>query len=263
MTIGWMDQLKRGGLAGWTADLRIAAGFFTRLPLRAGRDAGPGALAGAARAFPLVGAGLGFSAGVVYGAALWLGLTPWLAAALAVAAALALTGALHEDGLGDVADGFGGGATRDAKLAIMRDSRIGTYGVAALTLTLLVRVAALAALAEPVAVVAALVAVGAVSRAAMAAVMGNINPARHDGLGFDAGRPKSGAVALACGLAVVIAMAALGFGTGLAAAAAAAAGAAGIAMLARRQIGGQTGDVLGAAQQVAEMAVLAAAAAAG
>jgi adenosylcobinamide-GDP ribazoletransferase len=241
MNIGWMDQLKQGGIAGWAADLRIAAEFLTRLPLPAQGYAG--ALAGAVRAFPLVGAAIGASAGVVYGAAVWLGLTPWLAAALAVAAALALTGALHEDGLGDLADGFGGGATREAKLAIMRDSRIGTYGVAALTLTLLVRVAAL-------------LAAGAVSRAAMAALMGKLDPARHDGLGFDAGRPDAGAVMIACGLAVVIAMAALGLSTGLAAAAAAAAGAAGIAMLARRQIGGQTGDVLGAAQQMAEITFL-------
>ena len=72
------------------------------------------------------------------------GLSPSVAAALALAAAMLATGCLHEDGLSDVADGFGGGKTRERKLEIMRDSRIGAYGAAALVMSVLIRWSALA-----------------------------------------------------------------------------------------------------------------------
>lgn len=253
----WLDQLRDGGFKGWFSHVRTGLEFFTRLPLPAVADnSDPGELAEAARAFPLAGATIGFLVGAVYAVALWLGFTPWLGSGLAVAAGVALTGALHEDGLSDVADGFGGGATPEAKLAIMRDSRMGTYGVAALSLTLVIRVAALAALGDGVLVVTVLIAAGAISRTAMAAVMEKLEPARTDGLGSDAGRPEAGGVIVACGIALIIAMAVLGPTTGFAASAFAALAAAGMAALARRQIGGQTGDILGAVQQVAEITFL-------
>jgi adenosylcobinamide-GDP ribazoletransferase len=235
--------------------LRIALGFLTRLPVGA-----PGCLAAAAWAFPAVGVVVGLIAALAHQAALWLSLPPLAAAVLAVTAGLLATGALHEDGLADLADGFGGGRDRAAKLAIMRDSRIGSFGVLALVLSVLLRVAALAALPSPGWVAAALVAGHALSRAPLPAVM-LLPPARADGLAVAAGRPAPGGAAAAALIGLAAGLLALGLAGGLAAAAVAALAALAVAMLARRQIGGHTGDVLGAVQQVAEAGVLLAAAA--
>ena len=246
----------------WRDELRTAAMFLTRLPVRSG-DRGLPALGSTAWAFPLVGLGVGLAAGLVFGIASWLGLTGWLAAVFAVSAQIALTGALHEDGLADVADGFGGGKDAPAKLAIMRDSRIGAFGVIALMLSLAARIGALAALADTATVIAALMVAGAASRAGMAMLMRALPPARDDGLGHDAGAPESDATMIALVIAVVAALILLGFGGGLAALIGAGLGALGLAWLARRHIGGQTGDVLGAGQQTAEVLCLCAIVAAG
>jgi adenosylcobinamide-GDP ribazoletransferase len=165
------------------------------------------------------------------------------------------TGALHEDGLADVADGFGGGRTREDKLRIMRDSRIGSYGALALVLALLARAGALVALADPSDVLAALVAAGAVSRAALPAVMAISPQARADGLAAAAGRPHPLRAAAAALVAALLAILLLGQAAP-AALLAGAGGALAVALLARRQIGGYTGDVLGAAQQLGEIGVL-------
>src|SRR5581483_1985388 len=120
---------------GWRDDLVTASLFLTRLPLarllRAPPPASAEALTHALRAFPLVGAAIGLIAALVYWVAALFGLAPLPGALLAVGATVLLTGGLHEDGLADCADGFGGGRDRDSKLAIMRDSRIGSYGVLA------------------------------------------------------------------------------------------------------------------------------------
>jgi adenosylcobinamide-GDP ribazoletransferase len=205
--------------------------------------------------FPAVGALIGLAGAIGYALATWLGLPPWPAAVVALATTILLTGALHEDGLADVADGFGGGRTREDKLRIMRDPRVGSYGAIALVVALLARAGALAALAAPWAVGAALVAAGTISRAALPAVMATLPNARSDGLAAAAGRPhplRAGAAVLVGALLAVVLL-------GPAAPAALLAGGAGalaVALLARRQIGGHTGDVLGAVQQVAEIGVL-------
>jgi adenosylcobinamide-GDP ribazoletransferase len=248
-----MDDLLR--------ELRVATGFLTRLPVRWPDAAPADALARSMRIFPLVGAGIGLAAGLAWSLALWLGMPPLVAALLALAAQALLTGALHEDGLADVADGFGGGRDRDRTLEIMRDSRIGSYGTLALVLSVGLRAAALAAIALPWAGVAALAAAGAVSRATCPALLAWLPPARPDGLGAGAGRVSSEALAVALGLAACFALLLLGLGHGLAALVLAALAAWVLAGLARRRIGGHTGDVLGAAQQLAEVAVLCAAAA--
>ena len=139
----------------------------------------------------MVGALIGLAGAIAYALAVWLGLPPWPAAVLALATTIWLTGALHEDGLADVADGFGGGRTREDKLAIMRDPRIGSYGALALVLAVLARAGAMAALAEPAAVAAALVAAGAASRAALPAVMAALPQARPDGLAAKGGAAAS------------------------------------------------------------------------
>lgn len=229
--------------------------FLTRLPVRF-PGVMPDDLHGRAIGwFPLVGALIGLAGAAVHAGATMVGLPPMLAAPIAIAAMLLLTGALHEDGLADVADGFGGGRDRAAKLEIMRDSRVGTFGAAALVLSLGVRAVALAYLATPVAVVAALVAAGAGSRAALPAVAGWLDPARSDGLAASQGRPKGSRVLMALGFGLAVPLLVLG-GDALPVLAAGAVAALAMAALARRQIGGYTGDVLGAVQQMVEITML-------
>jgi adenosylcobinamide-GDP ribazoletransferase len=233
--------------------------FFTRLPVPAATD-GDFDFNRLAWAAPVAGAVIGLVGAAALGAARALGLPPWVAATLAIAALVAASGALHEDGLADVADGFGGGAIRERKLAIMRDSRIGAFGAVALVLSLVIRIGALsAALAHGFwAAAGALVLAAAVSRAGALAPLALLDPARADGVGAAAGRLEPESFAAACGAAVILALAlglvATGVGHALAGLIGAAIGAGAMTALARRQIGGQTGDVAGAAQQWAEIA---------
>jgi adenosylcobinamide-GDP ribazoletransferase len=237
--------------------------FLTRLRLPALAAWPADAVARAAWAFPVVGAALGLLGGGVALIALRLGLPIPAAALLGLGATILATGALHEDGLADSADGLGGGQTRERKLEIMRDSRIGSYGAIALFISLGLRWAAVTALLGGAAgaVLGALVAAHAVSRAGLPAIMHYVDPARPGGLAAEAGRPDAALVRAAAALGVVAALAGLGWGRGIAALIAAVIVLAATAMLARRQIGGYTGDVLGAAQQMAEAAVLLVAAA--
>jgi adenosylcobinamide-GDP ribazoletransferase len=242
-------------------DCKVALAFLTRLPVRQGQVWRDADLAGSVPLFPLVGALIGLAGGLAYALALGLGLPPWPAAALALATSIGATGALHEDGLADVADGWGGGRTREDKLRIMRDPRIGSYGTIALTLALLARAGALVALADPLQVMTALITAGAVSRAALPPVMIGLPQARSDGLAALAGRPHP-LRATAAALIAALAAAALLGPSAPAALVAGAVGALAVALLARHQIGGYTGDVLGAVQQLAEVGVLFGAAAA-
>jgi len=230
--------------------------FCTRLPLLRATPISRDAIARAAWAFPVAGLVVGIIGAIVYALAHKFGLPAWPAAALAVAATMLVSGCLHEDGLADTADGFGGGKTREQKLNIMRDSRIGVYGVCALTMSLILRVGVLASLPGAHAVVWALIASHAGARAAMPALMLVLPPARSDGLSFDAGQPPSEAVAAAAVIGFLILAICLHFGHGLLALIVLAVIIALTAWLATRQIGGQTGDVLGALEQVSEIAVL-------
>ncbi len=239
----------------WVRDLKVAAIFFTRVPIA---HAGRLTLADLARAWrcvPLVGAAIGAAGGVVFAIAHLLGLPPLAAALLALATTALVTGALHEDGLSDFADALGG---RDAaqRLDIMRDSRIGAFGALALIFSVGLRAAALASMAEPGEGFLALVAAHALSRAALPAVMTALPAARRDGLGADTGAPERPALALALGVAAVLALAALGIGPGVAAMLAGCMAAMAITGMARRLVGGYTGDILGAVQQAAETAIL-------
>lgn len=248
-------------VGGWINDIRRAGGFLTRLPVGPIEPGVGGSLADASRAFPLIGLVVGLAGGLVYLIATGLGVPAMPAAVLAVGAQAGLTGALHEDGLADLADGLAGGRTIERRLEIMRDSRIGATGAVALILMLAGRVAVLAALADPELAVAALVAAGAVSRAAMVWLMALLPAARPNGLATAAGVPPRERAWIASAIAVVAALLLLDIGAGIAAVALAAAAAAGIGLLARQQLGGITGDVLGAAQQTSELACLLAAAA--
>jgi adenosylcobinamide-GDP ribazoletransferase len=232
-----------------------ATAFFTRIP--APTRLGPaGPLADAAWAFPLVGAGIGAIAGIAFLTAQLLRLGDWPAALLGVLAGLALTGALHEDGLADTADGFFGGQDREQRLAIMNDSRHGTFGVLAIVLSVLLRAAALAEIGEPVQGGLALIASHAGSRAALPLAMRTLPPARAEGLGAAAGTPRMALAAAALVIGTAITLAALGPGRGVLAIGLAGSALFGLGVAARRRIGGYTGDVLGAFQQIGEIVML-------
>ncbi|MFO1103841.1 MAG: adenosylcobinamide-GDP ribazoletransferase [Methylocystis sp.] len=243
------------------ADVATFLRFYSRLPIGDGVHA-PLDLTRMAPALPIAGAMIGATGAVALLVARICHLPSLVCALLAVAALVLATGALHEDGLADVADGFGGGATRESKLAIMRDSRIGTYGVLALCISVLLRVAALASILERSVTLAALALIfaGALSRVAGLAPMLWLPPARVDGLGATVAAPPRGAWSRACMIAAAISLAPwlAGAGAGQTALAiiAAFAMAALAVKLAKKQIGGYTGDVLGAAQQLAEIAIL-------
>lgn len=237
---------------GRAEELRLAFLLLTRLPAGTIRGAAPG-MAASSWAWPLAGAAVGAIGALVVGFGLWLGLPPAMAALLALTASTLATGGMHEDGLADLADGLGGGGDRARKLEIMRDSRIGSYGVIALILTLGFRGLGIAELAGSGSAAAALVGLAAASRAVLPAALLLMPPARSDGLGRSAagGEPRPALIAAGIGFAFLLP---LGLGPALAVALAIALAATAIAALAMRQIGGQTGDVMGAMQQIAECA---------
>jgi adenosylcobinamide-GDP ribazoletransferase len=241
----------------WREELLAALTFLTRLPLDRFvlEDAAPADLGASSWAFPVAGIVVGLIGGIAYGIALALALPLLAAALIAIGATILATGGLHEDGLADSADGLGG-RDREEKLSIMRDSRIGTYGVLALILGVALRAAALERIAGFWAVLGALIAAHALARGFLPVALRFLDPARADGLGASAGHPASRAVLWSCGIAVAVAGLCAGVRPGLLAAIAAAAVMAGMAWLAVRQLGGQTGDVLGALEQGGEIAAL-------
>ncbi|MGY3081066.1 adenosylcobinamide-GDP ribazoletransferase [Bradyrhizobium sp. LM6.10] len=238
------------------ADLRIAASFVTILPAASSKPAGDGAIARATWALPVAGLAVGLTGGLVYAIASRFGLTPNLAALLALATTALVTGALHEDGLADTADGLGGGRTRERKLEIMRDSRIGTYGVCALILSFGLRWSALAAIANPWAVMLALCAAHIAARAGVPAFMSLVAPARTDGLSASAGSPPGRSIAIAIAVGTLALALTLGPGKALVSLILLSLAGLMLARLAIRQIGGQTGDILGAFEQTGEILIL-------
>ncbi len=253
-------------LKGWGRDCALAGLFLTRLPfpLIKGGDK-KGRLAVAARAFPLIGVVVGAVAGAVLMASAALGLHPLACALIGLAAAAWATGALHEDGLADVADGLGGGDTADKKLKIMRDSRIGAFGVLAVVFSVGIRAAVLGGVVGPGLAgsglaAAALVAAAALSRGLLPVTMHLLKPARKSGLGARAGSPDQEGWVKAGLLGALIGFLFLGPWGGLLALLAGVAAAGFVAWLCHHQVGGYTGDVLGAEQQAAETAILIAAA---
>jgi len=237
-------------LAQRLAELRLAFVFLTRLPVPLD-EARPATVAQAGWAFPVCGAVVGLVAWLGYAAGAALGLPVLLCALFAIAAGVLVTGALHEDGLADFADGMGGGRERARKLEIMRDSATGSYGVLALILVVASKANAIAEVGGAGSALVALVALGAASRFAVLLAMALMPPARADGLGKDAGTPGPWriVIGLALTLLATVPLGVPGFGALLGALAAGAIP----AVIAWRLIGGQTGDVLGAIQQIGEL----------
>lgn len=246
-----------------TNELRVALAavtFLTRIPGPRSLEHDPARLARACVWFPLVGVGVGaVGAAVLWPAArLW---SPLVAAVLSTAATVWLTGALHEDALADACDGFGGGWDRTQVLAIMKDSRVGSYGVVGLALVLLARVSALALLAESSVATAAraLVVAHALGRWSSLPLIRALPYARDDEA---RSRPFAASVTgsrLLVGSGAALAVVTLALAPmGLAAAGVTIAAAMLVTALAaryfRRRLGGMTGDCLGAANQLVELA---------
>lgn len=253
-------------MAALLSDLLSCLRFYSRLPVPAlAFETSPHAMPDVsrmARVLPLAGLIIALPAAVVVMIAHGLGLPAVIVSGLALVALMMTTGAFHEDGLADTADGFGGGAERARKLEIMKDSRIGTYGGVALILSLGLRWAALAILIERSSFGAAglLIAAAALSRPLGLMPLFALPPARTDGAASAAGRPTTDAFVTALGggaaVALLFGVPQAGLHVVLAASVVAAAGALAVTTLSRAQIGGQTGDVAGAAQQLAEIGFL-------
>lgn len=247
-----------GLIALWWHESRVALSFLTRFPVR-GDDLADTSVGRAARGFPVAGVAVGIAGCAALALAHAFALPMTVAALLAVGATIFTTGGLHEDGLADLADGFGGGSDRDSVLAIMRDSRIGTFGVLALLLSVGLRVAALADIASVASAALILIAAAAGSRAVLPVVLYRLSPARSDGLGLMAGQPSKRQVIDGASLGAALILVGLGPISGILAIAGMTLTTAYLSSLAERRIGGQTGDVLGAIQQVAEVVILLAA----
>lgn len=231
----------------------VALALLTRLPLPQAPSAAFARQAQAAWAFPLAGLVVGVVAAVVGWLCMAAGLPVPVTAGLMLATLVVTTGAMHEDGLADTADGFWGGFDPARRLEIMKDSHIGTYGVLALGLGVGLRWMALSA---TLAVgVGPMVAAAVLSRGLLPALMAWMPHARRTGLSHQVGRPSRAVALGALGLAVVLALVVAGWGVIWALVLAVMAVGA-LAALARAKIGGQTGDVLGAAQQASELVIL-------
>ena len=253
-----IDDMMQRVMQGVLADIVAATGLLSRLPIPHGALRHGGSAAGFAWAFPVAGALIGTVAALTDVLAAQVGLPHGMRAALVLVVLVSVTGAIHEDGLADSTDGLWGGADRARRLEIMKDSRIGTYGVLALILSLLIRWLALSALLQAGSPWF-LIGVAALSRAPMVALMGWMPTARPDGLSASVGQPGARTVWLALCAGGVIALATLApFGIAGAAFAALSVALVSLALarLAISRIGGQTGDILGACQQLAESAAL-------
>ncbi|WP_377289379.1 adenosylcobinamide-GDP ribazoletransferase [Rhizobium sp. SG2393] len=252
-------------LRDFTDDLARSIAFLSRFPVPERHFVGfDGRLVRAARAFPAAGLMIALPAAALLSMMDAFRADPTLAALLAVAILAIGTGALHEDGLADVADGLGATHDREKALTIMKDSRIGTFGGLALILSVAIRVAAIAALVpavSPTGLGLILLAVAALSRTAMVWHWQALPPARRDGIAASAGVPDADATrfAIVSGLGAGLVLLALA-GAGLLPTLVSLGLSVGVLVLFGRfiesRLGGHTGDTIGAAQQMTEMALL-------
>ncbi len=185
-----------------------------------------------------------------------------MAIVIGLTASILLTGALHEDGLADTADAFGGGANPERRLEIMKDSRIGTYGALALIAVLALKASSLASIG-PVSVVGALIAAYAGGRLAAVLTLASLPYAGGDNVKVSRAPSRMTMVELAVAIAtgLIVGFCVMDAAVFIAATIVAVVAAAIVALIARRKIGGYTGDVLGAVEQVYEATFLAFAAA--
>lgn len=236
--------------------LLTALAFLTRIPIPANVPYSPAHMNASARYFPLVGMIVGSIGALAYFLAVQIWTTP-LAIALSMAATMLLTGALHEDGFADSCDGFGGGRRREQVLAIMKDSRVGTYGAIGLILLLTIKFLSLLTLAQPAQIICALIVAHAWSRLFAISYLFDLHYVRDD----DSSKVKPIATQLSrndfliAGLSVTPLWLLIGLRPTAVIVV--------VLLLARwlfakylqRRIGGYTGDCLGCAQQIAEVLI--------
>ncbi len=230
---------------------RSAVAFLTVVPV--GAAAGhPVERLGRAY-FPAVGALLGLAAGASFVLVATV-TTPPVAAVAATALLAVLTGALHLDGVADAADGLFGGRDIARRLEVMRDPRVGSFGLVAVILAMVGDVAALASL-SPAQAIVALVIAGAISRWALLVMIATLPYVREAGLGIAAAGPhRSIDVVIGSAIAVIVCL--LAWRLAAVAALVAVVIALGIRAIARRRIGGATGDIYGATAELSHLGVL-------
>lgn len=236
-------------------DILTAFGTLTRLPLP-GRDSHD--VTGQARAvwaYPLVGAAVGALAAGAWLAGQFAALSTDISSLLALGVLVLVTGALHEDGLADFADGLGARGGREQMLAVMRDSRIGTYGVIALILIFGLRFAGIDGLGLQY-ILAGLICACVLGRAAAVTLIALLPPARRDGLGAMVANPPKSSVFAALAFALVLTGLHFPLTTALSVLGATILCIAVVAVLAKRHAGGFTGDILGAGVLLTETVVL-------
>ncbi len=251
---------------GWLIATATCIRFYSRLPV----PALPGETAHTLpdfrlvpRALPLAALAIALPATLIALLAGLAGVNALLTAALAVTALVVTTGAFHEDGLADSADGLFGGHTPERRLEIMKDSRVGTFGALALGLSLLLRVSALAAIQQGAgawAAAAAVLVAAPWSRVEGLRILATTPPTRRDGASASVGQPDRSVLPVAYGLSgalalLLVAAGALPFAGVLIGLALSALTTLWLSRTAIRLIGGQTGDILGAAQQLGEIAI--------
>lgn len=237
------------------SDLFAALGLISRLPVTVDGERAMARGAAAAWAYPMAGLVIGAILACAATVSLWLGLGTPISAAIALATGVIITGAMHEDGLADSADGLWGGWDPARRLEIMKDSHIGVYGVAALVLSFLIRWLALSELMAAGLHWAAIITAAMISRACMTAVMAVLPNARDTGLSQSVGRPSQRTALLATAIGALACVALWG-GWGLIVTAVVILSVLSCMAIAKAKIGGQTGDILGATQQITEIAVL-------
>ncbi len=245
----------------WLQAFKEQATFFTGVKFDTGSSTGipRWPLADVLPVLPFIGAAVGLAAGLVFAIVRAVSGPAWLAGVLAVVAAVLITRALHEDGLADTADGLGPHALEaPRRLEIMRDSRNGTFGVLALALSVLIKVACLAQFSASTGLVV-LIGAHALSRATLAYPLLAFSPVHADGLGAQAGKPTDNDVwltlAIGAGLAFILLLG-KGFFVAILAPALTIVAAWFASRWIAERIGGYTGDTLGAVQQKAEIAFL-------
>ncbi|MEP5760093.1 MAG: adenosylcobinamide-GDP ribazoletransferase [Litoreibacter sp.] len=235
-------------------DLLIAGSLLTRIPLPQPvwpEDESP---ARAAWTYPLAGFLIALLTGLVSLGLLNVGMPASFVAGIAIAISVLSTGAMHEDGLADCADGFWGGWDRARRLKIMKDSNTGAYGAIALLLAVGLRWTALTELFLAEWVWLPLLVSAIASRTCMVWVMACLPNAREDGLSNTTGRPSllNAAIGSVWGILICVLLGWPSFVLICLAAVSTALW----SRIALRKIGGQTGDVLGATQQICEITLL-------
>ncbi len=259
-----MRKARDMNIKAYGLDTVRAVAFLSRFPVPQWIFSGDDVkLSRTVRAFPLAGILIGLIPAAIFLILLGLRADSLMAALVALAVQILITGALHEDGLSDTADGIGGGRDREHALTIMKDSRIGSYGAIALVFSIALRAAALAAIARevpPLAAAFAIFAAACLSRAALVWHWHRLPPAKPDGIAASSGQPGESAmhVALvtACLFSALFVWPMFGLlplvcsllATGIAVLA--------FTLYIRRKLAGHTGDTLGAAQQISEIAAL-------